>query len=96
MFAVNPVVISIPSRTNVLKPGRVKVTVYVPTRNASTAYRPAPSENVLRTPSISAGLVTSTVTPGRTPPVSSATCPAMLPVWAAAPRRKQQEYRYNQ
>ena len=49
------------------------------------AYSPDPSVNVVRLPSMSAGLAASTVTPGSTPPVSSRTLPAMLPVWAAAP-----------
>ena len=81
-FAVKSETSSIPSRTNVLNPGNVNVTVYVPGRSASIVYRPAPSVTVERTPSINAGLAASTVTPGSTPPVSSATLPAMAPVWA--------------
>ena len=83
-LAVKPDVSSMPSRTKVLNPGSVNVTVYVPGRSASISYRPAPSVTVVRTPSMSAGLVVSTVTPGSTPPVSSVTSPAMLPVWARA------------
>ena len=83
-FAVKSETSSIPSRTNVLNPGSVNVTVYAPGRRASIVYRPAPSVTVARTPWISAGLLASTVTPGSTPPVSSVTLPAMAPVWASA------------
>jgi hypothetical protein len=38
----------------------------------------------LRVPSINAGLLASTVTPGSTAPVASRTTPAMLPVCATA------------
>src|ERR1700730_16718044 len=45
-------------------------------------YWPEPSEVVLRTLSISAGLATSTVTPGSKAPETSLTSPAMLLVCA--------------
>src|SRR5438093_13596388 len=47
-------------------------------------YRPAPSVTADRTFSISAGLETSTVTPGSTAPDVSLTVPAMLLVCADA------------
>src|SRR3989442_9631882 len=74
-FAANPVVNSIPSRTTVLKPVSVKVTLYVPGRSSAIWYRPAPSVKTVRTCSISAGLRASPVTPGRTLPVASVTVP---------------------
>jgi len=43
-------------------------------------YWPVPSLTTVRTFSISAGLLASTVTPGSTAPVASFTVPAMLPV----------------
>src|SRR6059036_513925 len=76
-FAANPVVNPIPSRTTVLKPVSVKVTLYVPGRSSTIWYRPAPSVKTVRTCSISAGLRASTVTPGRTLPVASVTVPPM-------------------
>src|SRR6185503_6706489 len=49
-------------------------------------YWPASLVTALRDFSIRAGLLASTVTPGRTPPVASFTVPAMAPavVWAPA------------
>src|SRR5262252_9187106 len=41
-------------------------------------YCPSPSDTAVRTLSISAGLLASTVTPGNTAPVESLTDPAML------------------
>ena len=84
-FAVKSETSSIPSRTNVLNPGNVNVTAIgaspqrldrVQTRSVSDR-----GAHALRS---SAGLATSTVTPGSTPPVSSVTLPAMAPVWASA------------
>ena len=49
-----------------------------------TEKRPEPSDTAERTFSISAGLATSTVTPGRTAPDVSLTAPAMVLVCAAA------------
>ena len=58
-----------PSRTKVLKPGSVKVTVYSPGTEIDQAIEPfGVSDARLRTFSISAGLAASTVTPGSTAP----------------------------
>src|SRR5262245_58210611 len=66
-----------PSRLTGRKPGSVKFTVYSPARNATMLYFPASSVMVERTPPISAGLETSTVTPGRTAPDASLTTPVI-------------------
>ena len=79
--AVNVPVSSTPSRRTVLNPGSVMVTVYVPGRRFSTRYCPASSVTTERTFSISAGLATSTVTPGSTAPDVSRTTPVM-DAWA--------------
>src|SRR5579864_2627546 len=67
---------SMPSRLTVAKPGSVNVSPYVPGRRFSIRYTPLASVLAERTPSISAGLLASTVTPGSTPPVASFTTPA--------------------
>ena len=53
--AVNEPVSSMPSRTTVVKPARVKVTVYRPGRRSTIWYRPCESVVALRTFSISTG-----------------------------------------
>jgi hypothetical protein len=78
---------STPSRLMTLKPGRVKDTAYVPDGRLTILYRPLPSETAVRTFSISAGLDTSTVTPGRAAPDESWTVPQWTP--AHAPMRGQ-------
>ena len=80
--AVNVAGSSIPSRLTVEKPGSVKVTVYVPGRRSTILYWPCASVVTVRTRSISAGLLASTVTPGITAPVVSFTTPA-IPVACA-------------
>jgi len=76
--AVNDVGSLRPSRRIVRKPASVNVTVYSPGRRSTMLYWPAPSVIALRAPSMSAGLATSTVTPGSTPPDESLTRPAMV------------------
>ena len=71
-----------PSRTTMVKPGRVNVTVYSPGLSAMMRYAPALSVNTTRDCSMSAGLDASTVTPGRMPPVLSVTMPAISASWA--------------
>ena len=66
-----------PSRLNVLKPCSEKVTAYTPGRRSTILNCPCSSVTTDRVRSISAGLAASTVTPGRTAPVSSLTTPAM-------------------
>ena len=51
--------------------------LYVPGRSASILYWPAPSVTLERVFSMSAGLLTSTVTPGSTAPDVSLTVPAI-------------------
>ncbi len=68
---------STPSRFTVENPGSVKVTVYVPGRRSRILYCPCESVTADRVCSISAGLATSTVTPGITAPVVSLTTPAI-------------------
>lgn len=72
-----------PSRTTVVKPGRVNVTVYSPGLSAMMRYAPALSVKTTRDCSMSAGLDASTVTPGRMPPVLSVTTPAISASWAS-------------
>jgi hypothetical protein len=55
----------------------------VPGRRSTIRYTPWPSVTTLRTFSISAGLVASIWTPGRTPPVESLTVPEIAPFKAA-------------
>ena len=74
---VTPVCTCTPSLFTVEKPGRVYVTEYVPADRLSRRNWPDPSVTALRTFSISAGLVASTVTPGSTAPEASRTTPAM-------------------
>ena len=76
-LATNVPVNSMPSRLTVENPLRVKVTAYVPGRSSMNRYCPLPSVTTLRTFSISAGLVASTVTPGKTAPEGSRTTPAI-------------------
>ncbi len=67
---------SIPVRVTTEKPGMVKVTEYTPGRRSTMRYWPALSVIAVLTPSISTGLLASTVTPGSTPPEASLTTPA--------------------
>ena len=83
--AVNEPVSSMPSRRNVLNPDSENVTAYVPGRRFSMRYCPVPSVTAVRTFSISAGLVASTVTPGSTAPDASFTAPAMTACANARP-----------
>src|SRR5215831_5358162 len=64
-------------RRTVANPVSVNVTVYVPGRRSTSRYWPASFVVVDLVFSISAGLAASTVTPGRTAPVTSFTTPAM-------------------
>src|SRR5262249_40826211 len=81
--AVNAAANSIPSRLIMLKPVNANVTVYVPGRRSIILYCPSASVTTLRTFSMSAGLLASTVTPGSTAPHVSRTTPAMaLCAWA--------------
>src|SRR5688572_17494711 len=77
MVAVKPDGKLTPSRITFEKPSKVNVTVYTPGRKSTIEYRPCPSVTTVRLPSMSAGLVASTATPGSTAPVSSLTAPAM-------------------
>ncbi len=70
-----------PSRFTVLKPGSVKVTTYAPGRSSVMRYWPEPSVTAVRTFSMMAGLLASTVTPGRTAPDVSFTTP-VIDAWA--------------
>src|SRR5438128_1123135 len=74
-----------PSRFTTLNPGSVNVTLYVPTGRLTTAYWPEPSVVAVRTLSMSAGLATSTDTPGSTAPVASLATPAIVPSVCAWP-----------
>ena len=76
-----------PSRRTVAKPGKLNVTVYTPGRRFSMRYSPAPSVTAERTFSIRAGLVASTVTPGRMAPDVSFTVPAIVPCACATAGR---------
>ena len=79
---------TMPSRIKLENPGKVKLTRYVPGRRAAIAYRPSTSVTAVRVFSMSAGLATSTVTPGSTPPLESVTTPVIW-LWAeAAPGSK--------
>src|SRR5205814_10706596 len=73
------------SRRCVEKPANVNVTVYVPGGSSTILYSPVPSVTAVRTFSINAGLLASTVTPGSNAPVASFTVPAMAPRLAWAP-----------
>ena len=53
------------------------MSLYVPGRMASNRYRPWLSVTVVFEPSIITGLVTSTLTPGSTPPESSVSRPTI-------------------
>src|SRR5262245_7782316 len=66
-----------PSRFTCLNPASVNVTVYSPGRKSTIRYWPVLSVVVEREPSMSDGLDTSTVTPGRTAPDGSFTIPAI-------------------
>src|SRR5262245_1871869 len=83
-FAVNPAVSSTPSRLIVEKPCSAKLTVYTPGLRSTIRYCPASSVVTVLTFSMSAVLLASTVTPGRTPPVESRTTPAIAPDCCAA------------
>src|SRR5262245_62785622 len=82
--AVKPEVSSTPSFFTVLKPGRLKVTIYVPGGRSTMLKRPSPSVVDVLTRSMRTELLASTVTPGRTAPDVSLTIPAMPPLvcWA--------------
>src|SRR5882724_11264560 len=69
-----------PSRFSAEKPLNVNVTLYVPGTNSTILYSPVASVTALRTFSINAGLLASTVTPGSTAPVASLTVPEIAPV----------------
>ena len=73
-----------PARRIGLKPASVNVTSYRPGLRSMMRYCPAPSVMTLRTRSMSAGLVASTVTPGSVAPVVSRTTPAMAACARAA------------
>src|SRR6185503_8310985 len=77
MVAVKLAGSSIPSRWKTLKPGSVNVTVYNPGRRSMIRYSPLLSVVTLLAPSMRAGLLASTVTPGSTAPVASLTTPAI-------------------
>jgi len=70
---------STPERFTVPNPSREKATSYTPGLSDKILYWPWPSVTAERVLSISTGLDTSTVTPGRTPPVLSFTTPAIVP-----------------
>src|SRR5688572_1992316 len=72
------------SRCCLVKPSSEKVTEYVPTGRLVIRYCPAASVVAVRTFSMSAGLVASTITPGMTPPCPSRTTPAIWPCCAKA------------
>src|SRR5688500_17560779 len=72
------------SRCCLPKPSNEKLTEYVPTGRLVSRYCPAASVVAERVFSMSAGLVTSTSTPGITPPCASRTVPAIWPCWAKA------------
>src|SRR5690242_9427640 len=76
-------VTSMASRLTVVKPGNVAVIVYVPGGSSVSRYWPVPSVVAVRTFWMSAGLVTSTVTPGSTASDASRTTPASV-AWACA------------
>ena len=57
------------------EPVRAKLSRYTPGRRSTMLYRPFSSVTIVRTFSMSAGLVASTVTPGSTPPLASRTVP---------------------
>ncbi len=86
-LAVKPVLSAMRSWRTVLNPSSVKVTVYSPGRRSTTWYRPSTAVVVTFSRSISAGLVTATVTPGSVLPESSTTTPTMPPAdcaWESA------------
>ena len=85
--AVKPMPMRMSSRTTVRKPDISKVTLYVPAGRPGKRYRPWALLVTVCAPS-SAGLVAVTATPGTTAPLSSTTCPWMLPVDPAAPCAK--------
>ena len=68
MVAVNEPVSSTPSRSSVLNPGNVNVNLVDPGPKIFDAVLSAAVGDAVRTFSISAGLLASTVTPGRTAP----------------------------
>ena len=84
IVAVKSDVSSTPSRMTMEKPGSSNFTEYVPGRSARIEYVPVPLVTVERVFSISAGLDTSTVTPGSTPPDASLTVPVIVLVCAEA------------
>jgi hypothetical protein len=73
--AVNPVLSMMPSRTTVLNPGSMYLTLYVPGSRATMRYCPSTLVVAERTRSMREGLWASTVTPGNTAPVVSLTVP---------------------
>src|SRR5215831_2647945 len=76
---------STPSRFTVVNPVNANVTEYVPGSRSTTRYCPVPSVSAVRVFSMSTGLDTSTVTPGRTPPDGSLTVPAMVACASTVP-----------
>src|SRR6266511_2786888 len=77
IVAVNDATSSIPSRRTGPKPESVNVTAYTPGRRSTILYWPFPSVPSVFVFSINAGLLASTVTPGRTPPVESFATPVI-------------------
>src|SRR4051812_16003600 len=86
IVAVNEPASSTPSRLTVLNPESENVTSYTPGRRSMMRYWPLPSVTTERVFSISAGLDTSTLTPGSTAPEESLTTPVTEPdrPWADA------------
>src|SRR6476661_4688217 len=76
--ALNPTASVNPLRTSVRKPEREYSTRYTPAGRLPSRYAPCPSETMLCLP-WSAGLETSTVTPGNAAPVSSVILPNTAP-----------------
>src|SRR4029453_16912985 len=68
---------SMPSRLKVLNPTRVNVTAYWPGRRPTILYSPVSSVTPVRTFSMRASLLASTLTPGKIAPDVSLTTPAI-------------------
>src|ERR1043166_6970481 len=83
-LAANDAVRTMSLRRTVLNPDNVYVAEYVPIGSAVSRYSPSASVTAAMLPTCRAGLVAVTVTPGRTPPLSSVTMPTMLASWAYA------------
>ena len=83
IVALNEPESSTPSRFTWLNPGSANVTEYVPGGRLTMRKRPRSSLTAVRTFSMSAGLVASTVTPGNAAPEVSRVEPA-IDAWAHA------------